>query len=127
MDFIFKKAYHPSFSRLFRKEILQIAQKCQEHHDICFDFIYDLEQIDFLEKEEELNQNERMKLENVFKLHKIDFLVCHQLWQKFGPKFKSLEINTVMYAIVYETNKSKSLIKETEKSDSFAEDIFMIF
>ena len=32
-----------------------------------------------------------------------------------------------MYAIVYETNKSKSLIKETEKSDSFAEDIFMIF
>ena len=43
------------------------------------------------------------------------FLVCHQLWQKFGPEFNFLEINTLKFAIIFETNKSKSLSKEIEK------------
>ena len=63
------------------------------------DFIIKLGQLDFLQKEE-LAENERKKLEEIFKEHMVYFLVCHQLWQKFGPEFKFLEMNTLKYAII---------------------------
>ena len=78
------------------------------------DFNDELEQLTFLQKEE-LAEYERKKLEKIFKANMVYFLVCHQLWQKFGPEFNFLEINTLKFAIIFETNKSKYLIKEIEK------------
>ena len=115
MDFVLRKVHYASYNSLFRKESLQIALKCEEINEMCLDFIINLEQLHFLQKEEELAENERKQLEEIFKAHKLYFLVCHLLWQKFGPKFNVLEINTLKYAIIFETNKSKSLLKEIEK------------
>ena len=114
MDFVLKKAHHAAFNSLFRKETLQIALKCEEINEMSLDFIDELEQLDFLQKEEESADSKRKKLEEIFK-DMVYFLVCHQLWQKFGPEFNFLEINTLKFAIIFETNKSKYLIKEIEK------------
>ena len=114
MDFVLKKAHHAAFNSLFQKETLQIALKCEEINEMSLDFIDELEQLDFLQKEE-LAEYERKKLEKIFKANMVYFLVCHQLWQKFGPEFNFLEINTLKFAIIFETNKSKYLIKEIEK------------
>ena len=84
MDFILKKARYASFNTLFRKEILQIALKCEEINEMSLDFIDELEQLDFLQKEEELAENEIKKLEEIFKANMVGFLICEQLWQKFG-------------------------------------------
>ena len=115
MDFVLRKVRYASYNSLFQKESLQIALKFEEINEMSLDFIIKLEQLDFLQKEEELAENERKQLEEIFKAHKLYFLVCHLLWQKFGPKFNVLEINTLKYAIIFETNKSKSLLKEIEK------------
>ena len=69
----------------------------------------------FHDKEAELGENERKILEEVYKNNLVHFLICHQLWQKFGSEFNFLEITTMKYAIVFETNKSNSLMKEIEK------------
>ena len=58
MDFVFKKAYYAAFNSLFRKEILQIALKCEEINEMSLDFIDELEQLHFLLKEE-LAESER--------------------------------------------------------------------
>ena len=100
---------------MFRRNILTIAQKCEEYHELSIDFFNELCQINFLEKEEELTESERKILEEVYKNNLVDFLVCHQLWQKFGPEFILLEKPKMTYAIVYETNKTKSFIWEIEK------------
>ena len=113
MDFVLKKAYYATFNSLFRKEVLQIARKCEEINEMSLEFIEELEDFD-LEKEE-LAENGRKKLEEIFKANMVHFLICHQLWQKFGLEFNFLEIKTLKFAIIFETNKSKSLIKEIEK------------
>ena len=115
MDFILKKARYASFNTLFRKEILQIALKCEEINEMSLDFIDELEQLDFLQKEEELAENEIKKLEEIFKANMVGFLICEQLWQKFGAEFNFLDTHTLKFAIIFETNKSKSLLKEIEK------------
>ena len=54
-------------------------------------------------------------LEQVYKANIKQFLICHQLWQKFGTEFKFLEIVTMKFAIIFEINKTKSYIKEIKK------------
>ena len=132
MDFILKKAHYASFNTLFRKEILQIALKCEDINEMSLDFIDELEQLDFLQKEEELAENEIKKLEEIFKANMVGFLICEQLWQRFGEEFNFLDTHTLKFAIIFETKKSKSLLKEIEKlifaskSYSFIKDIFII-
>ena len=132
MDFVLKKAHHAAFNSLFRKETLQIALKCEEINEMSLDFIDELEQLDFLQKEEESAENKRKKLEEIFKANMVGFLICEQLWQKFGEEFNFLDTHTLKFAIIFETKKSKSLLKEIEKlifaskSYSFIKDIFII-
>ena len=114
MDFAFKKAHYATFNSLFQKEILQIALKCEEINEISLDFIDEIERLDFLQKEE-LVETGRKKLEEIFKANMVYFLVCHQLWQKFGPEFNFSEINTLKFAIIFKTNKSKPLLKKIGK------------
>ena len=79
------------------------------------EFIEKLEQLIFLDKEEKLGEKEQKILEGVYKNNPLYFLICHQLWQKFGPGFVFLEKTTMTFAILYETNKGKSLMKEIKK------------
>ena len=114
MDLVLNKAHYASYNTMFRRNILSIAQKCEQYHEMSIDFIDELIQIFFPDKEEELRENERGILEEVYKNNLVHFLICYQLWQKFGLEFNFLE-TTMEYAIVFETNKSKNLTKEIEK------------
>ena len=115
MDFVSNKAHFTSYNATFRKNILCIAQKCEELHEMPLEFIEKLEQLIFLDKEEGLGEKERKILEGVYKNNPLHFLICHQLWQKFGPEFVFLGKTTMTFAILYETNKGKSLMKEIKK------------
>ena len=115
MDFVSNKAHFTSYNATFRKNILCIAQKCEELHEMPLEFIEELEKLIFLDKEEELREKERRILEGVYKNNPLYFLICHQLWRKFGPGFVFLEKTTKAFAILYETTKGKSLMKEIKK------------
>lgn len=118
MEFVLRKAKYASSNDLLRRNILEIAQKCEEVADengFFLDFIDELEQLEFLKKEEQVQENEIKILEEVFKSNLRQFLICHHLWQKFGPESKFFEDSTQKYAIIFELNKTKSFIKEIEK------------
>lgn len=59
LNFVLNKAHYASCNTKFWRNILNIAQKCEEHHEMSIDFIDELRQIIFLDKEEELGENER--------------------------------------------------------------------
>ena len=67
MGFVLNKAYYASYNTIFWINILSIAQKCEENHEMSIDFINELRQIFFLDEEEELGKNERKILEAVYK------------------------------------------------------------
>lgn len=74
-----------------------------------------MEQLDFLIKEDQLAESEIKILEEVYKSNLRQFLICHQLWQKFGPEFKFLETTTLKFAVIFEINKTKSFMKEVDR------------
>ena len=118
MEFVLRKDNYASFNDLFRRNIIQIAEKCEEFNDengFLLDFIEELEQLEFLSKDEQLDENEIKILEQVYKANIKQFLIFHQLWQKFGNVFKYLELVTMKFAIIFEINKTKSFIKEIKK------------
>ena len=118
MEFVLRKTNYASFNGLLRRKILSIAEKCNElgdDPDLFIDFIYDLNELEILNKEEELDENETQILENTYKENIKPFLVCHQLWQKFGNEFNYLDVTTQKFAIIFEINKAKSFIKEIKK------------
>ena len=58
MEFVFRKANFASFNGLLRRKILSIAEKCNELGDdaeFFINFIYDLNELELLNKEEELD------------------------------------------------------------------------
>ena len=118
MEFVLRKTNYASFNGLLRRKILSIAEKCNElgdDPDLFIDFIYDLNELEILNKEEELDENETQILENTYKENIKPFLVCHQLRQKFGNEFNYLDVTTQKFAIIFEINKAKSFIKEIKK------------
>ena len=118
MEFVFRKANFESFNGLLRRKILSIAEKCNELGDdaeFSIDFIYDLNELELLNKEEELDENETKTLENTYKENIKLFLVCHQLWQKFGNEFDYLDVVTQKFAIIFELIKQKALLKKKGK------------
>ena len=48
-------------------------------------------------------------LEQTYKENVKSFLICHQLWQKFGNEFNFLDLVTMKFAIIFEVNKQKAL------------------
>ena len=82
MEFVLRKANYASFNSLLRRKIVSIVEKCNElgdDPDLFIRFIYDLNELELLNKEEELDENERKTLENIYKENIKPFLVCHQL------------------------------------------------
>ena len=118
MEFVLRKANYASFNRLLKRNVISIAEKCREKSDdpdLFIDFIDDLNQLEFITKEEELDENERSMLEQTYKENVKPFLICHRLWQKFGNEFNFLDLVTMKFAIIFEVNKTKSFIKEIKK------------
>ena len=79
MEFVSKKANFASFNGLLRRKILSIAEKCNElgdDADLFIDFMYDLNALELLNKEEELDENETKALKNTYKENIKPFLVC---------------------------------------------------
>ena len=130
MEFVLKKVNYASFiNGLLRRKILSIPEKCNElsdEPDLFIDFIDDLNQLEFLRKEEELDENETSMLKQTYKENIKPFLICHQLWQKFGNEFNFLDLVTMKFAIIFETNKTKSFIKEIKKLELLSAKVTVI-
>ena len=97
MEFVLRKANYASFNSLLRRKIVSIVEKCNElgdDPDLFIRFIYELNELELLNKEEELDENERKTLENTYKENIKPFLVCHQLWSKFENEFDFLDVTT---------------------------------
>ena len=118
MEFVLRKANYASFSGLLRRKVISIAEKCRElsdDPDLFIDFIDNLNQLEFITKEEELDENEISMLEKTYKENVKPFLICHQFWQKFGNEFNFLDLVTKKFAIIFEVNQTKSFINEIKK------------
>ena len=129
MEFVLRKANYASFNSLLRRKILSIAEKCSklgENSDLFIDFICDLNQLEFLSKEEELDENETSMLEQNYKENIKPFLICNQLWQKFGNEFNFLDLVTMKFAVIFEVNKTKSFIKEIKKIELLSAKVTVI-
>ena len=129
MEFVLRKANYASFNDFLRRNIVEITKKCEEFSDengFFLDFFDELEQLEFLSKDEQLDENEMKILEQVYKWNIKQFLICHQLLQKIGPEFKFLEIVTMKFAIIFEINKTKSYIKEIKKLEILQEKVTVI-
>lgn len=117
MEFVLNKASYEAYNGMLRKEIIEIAEKAEEFCDspgFFVDFLYDLNELQFI-NQDELNDFETKELEEVYKKNISPFLVCHQLWQKFGNSFKFLELVTMKFAIIFELQKVKSFMKDIKK------------
>lgn len=87
MDFVSQKTNSASFDCSFRRNIVEICQKCQFHvpdDQDFFNFSEDLEEIDFLKFEQLLCEEDRETLKTLYQNNEKAFLVCNQLWLKFG-------------------------------------------
>lgn len=69
----------------------------------------------FLKSEDVLLEDERNVLKTFYKNNEKAFLVCHQLWLKFGHEYFYLENKTIKFAILYEINKVATLLDEIKK------------
>ena len=118
MEFVLRKANYASFNGLLRRKVISIAEKCRElsdDPDLFIDFIDNLNQLEFITKEEELDENEISMLEKTYKENVKPFLIFHQLRQKFGNEFNFLDLVTKKFAIIFEVNQTKSFINEIKK------------
>ena len=100
MEFVLRKANYASFNGLLRRKVLSIAEKCRQlsdESDLFIDFIDDLNQLEFITKEEELDENEISMLEQTSKENIKPFLICHQLGQKFGNEFNFSDLVTMKF------------------------------
>lgn len=102
MDFVSQKINSASFDCSFRRNIVGICEKCQLHvadDPDFFTFFEDLIQIDFLKSEQLLCEDNRNILKTIYQNNEKAFLVCNQLWLKFGHEFFYLENHTIKYSI----------------------------
>ena len=83
-------------------------------------------QLEILTKGEELDENETSIFEQTYKENIKPFLICHQLWQKFRNEFNFLDLVTMKFAIIFETNKTKSFIKEIKKLELLSAKVTVI-
>ena len=70
MEFVLRKANYASFNDFLRRNIVEITEKCEEFSDengFFLDFFDELEQLEFLSKNEQLDENEMKILEQVYK------------------------------------------------------------
>ena len=90
MDFISIKANSASYDCSFRRNIVEVYEKCHLHQpeDIDFsNFLEELSQIDFSKSEGSLLEDDCNILKTFYQNNEKAFLVCNQLWLKFGHEF----------------------------------------
>lgn len=116
MDFCLEKVSEASFDKEFQKEILLVAKKVNEIIEL--DFIDEIQDLVENKDGDEFNFEERKRFVDILKTNIQDFLVCHQLWKKFGTEFYDLERNTLKFAVHFKNNKAEGFIKEIEKKIS---------
>ena len=114
MDFVLKRANYASFDTAFQKEIEVIAKRRAKVIKVDLDFIEKIEELGLNEADEPVAE-QRKDFENLLKENMKTFLICHQLYRKFGFEFYQLDTSTLKFAIIFERNISKSFVKEIEK------------
>ena len=121
MNVVSDKATNTSYDCSFRRNIVEVCEKCllhisnQETNDKFKKFLQELSQISFLTSQDILSEDDRIILKTFYKNNPLSFLVCNQLWMKFGHQFFYLEIETLKFSIVFEVKKVTTLLKEIKK------------
>lgn len=120
MDFVLQKANFESFYVTFRRNIVEVCEKCELHTDsndenAVFNLLEALPQIDFLNDQELLPENKRLMIKTAYENHPKAFLICYQLWRKFEHEFFYLQNETIKYAIYFELNTVDNLLSEIKK------------
>lgn len=120
MDFVLQKANFESFDVIFRRNIVEVCEKCELHTDsndenVFFNLLEALQRIDFLNDQELLPENKRLIIKTVYENHPKAFLICYQLWRKFEHEFFYLQNETIKYAIYFESNTVDNLLSEIKK------------
>ena len=118
MNFVSNKANSASYDSSFCQNIVEILEKCclYQPNDAYFSkFLEEICQLTFLKSEDIILEDDRNILKTFYKNNEKPFLVCHQLWLKFGHELFYLENNLIKFAIVFEINKVETLLKEIRK------------
>lgn len=117
MNFVEIKSEAASYDESFRRNLIEICERCILHFpdNIKFrQFLEEVYQIIFL-KSDVLEENERNILKTLYKNNEKPFIVCYQLWLKFENELFYLENRTIKFVIVYEINKAQILLKEIKR------------
>ena len=118
MNFVDQKAGDASFTACFRRNLIEICEKCTQIFPEKNDFREFLEeacQIDFLESDDILEENQRGILKTFFINNEKIFLILYQLHIKFSSEFFYLDSKTLKFAVLYELNKVRTLLSDLEK------------
>ena len=121
MNFVTGKASSASYDCSFRRNIIEVCEKCipqisnQEINEKFKNFFDQISQISFLKSQDLLPENKRDLLKVLYKNNPVPFFVCNQLWIKYGHQFFYLEIETLKFSIAFEINKIETLLKEIKR------------
>ena len=121
MNFVSGKASSASYDCSFRRNIIEVCEKCipqisnQEINEKFKNFFDQISQISFLKSQDLLPENKRDLLKVLYKNNPVPFFVCSQLWIKYGHQFFYLEIETLKFSIAFEINKIETLLKEIKR------------
>lgn len=99
MDSCFKKVSEASFNRGVQDETLPLVKKVGEFIEIEDDFIQKIEELVKNKIGDEFNFEERKRLAEILKQNMKEFLICDQIFKKFGNDFFNLELNTLKFAV----------------------------
>ena len=105
MNFVDQKAEDASYNSSFRRNLIEICEKCILHFPEKNDFRAFLEeayQIDFLKSDDILEENKRGILKTFYVNNEKIFLVLYQLHMKFCSEFFYLDPKTLQFAVLYE-------------------------
>ena len=122
MNFVDQKAEDASYNSSFRRNLIEICEKCILHfpekkkkkNDFRA-FLEEAYQIDFLKSDDILEENKRGILKTFYVNKEKIFLVLYQLHMKICSEFFYLDPKTLKFAVLYELNKVQTLLSDLEK------------
>ena len=97
MNFVDQKAEDASYNSSFRRNLIEICEKCILHFRRIEAY-----QIDFLKSDDILEENKRGILKKFYVNNEKIFLVLYQLHMKFCSEFFYLDLKTSKFAVLYE-------------------------
>ena len=121
MNFCMKKITDAADNKSFHKGICQIAKKiheiskCEKEDCEVDQFIFAIDHVIKNMKSDEFDVDERAKFIEMSKKYVKTFLVCDQLFKKYGSEFYHLEDCKLKFAIYFEVEKVNSFVENIEK------------